>query len=277
MMQRKEGGFGMTQSRVTILGARGSVPVSAPAFARYGGATTCVLVRLAGTGIVLDAGTGILRLPPDVLDRSGLALLLTHAHLDHLNGFSMCPYMMLPGRTLDIYAAAQSGMSIEAILNDLYSPPVWPVRPSQLAAKLRYHEVAPEFVVGSVTVRSMDGVHPGGVKLFRLTADGKSVVFATDCTLTEALYPAVVEFARGCDLLLCDGQYSDAEFAARSGFGHNTWKTAAKLGADCGAARTRIIHHDPTHTDATLDAAAEEVRAVNGACGFAHEAEVIDL
>ena len=267
----------MAQSRVTILGARGSVPVSAPAFARYGGATTCVLVRLAGPDVVLDAGTGILRLPPDVLARAGLALLLTHVHLDHLIGFSMCPYMMLSGRTLDIYGGEKNGLSIETVLDTLYSPPVWPVRPSQLAAEIRYHEVAPEFAVGGITVRSMDGVHPGGVQLFRLTADGKSVVFATDCTLTEALYPEVVEFARGCDLLLCDGQYSDAEFAVRSGFGHNPWKTAAKLGTDCGAARTGIIHHDPTHTDAILDDAAEEVRAINANCGFAREGEVIDL
>ena len=41
---------------VMILGTRGSVPVSGGDFLRYGGATTCVLVRLAGQVIVLDAG-----------------------------------------------------------------------------------------------------------------------------------------------------------------------------------------------------------------------------
>ena len=33
---------------VTVLGARGSVPVSGPDFMGYGGATVCVLARLAG-------------------------------------------------------------------------------------------------------------------------------------------------------------------------------------------------------------------------------------
>ena len=267
----------MEASLVTILGTRGSVPVSDPAFARYGGGTTCVLVHLSGTDIVLDAGTGILRLPAEVLARPELSLLLTHAHLDHMIGFSMCPYMMRSGNTLDIYAAKQNGLPISEVLEGLYAPPIWPVRPSRLAAALRYHEVAPEFRIGGVTIRSMDGVHPGGVKLFRLSGGGKSVVFATDCTMTDSLYPQVAAFAEGCDLLLCDGQYSEEEFALRSGFGHTPWKTAAKLGADCGAALTRIIHHDPTHTDDVLDAAASVLHAVNSACEFARENEVISL
>lgn len=267
----------MSPSLITILGARGSVPVSAPTFARYGGATSCVLVQIAETNIVLDAGTGFLRLPADVLAASGLSLLLTHAHLDHLNGIPMCPYVMLSGRTLDIYAAKQEGHPVSEVLEALYAPPIWPVRPSQLAAEILYHDIESEFRIGAVTVRSMDGVHPGGVKLFRLSAEGKSVVFATDCTMTEALYPQVVAFAGGCDLLLCDGQYSDEEFIPRAGFGHTTWKTAARLGKDCGAALTRIIHHDPTHTDEMLDAAASEIHALNGSAEFAREGETFSL
>ena len=263
--------------RVTILGARGSVPVSGPAFARYGGATTSVLVQLGETSIVLDAGTGIMHLPAEVLAKPALTLLLTHAHLDHLNGLSMCPYVMEQGKALDIYAADQSGMPMEAVLQKLYSPPVWPVTPDQLAATLRYHDLPLAFSVGDVQVDSMEGVHPGGVRLLRLRRGGKTIVFATDFTLTEALRPAVAEFAGDCDLLLCDGQYSEAEWPARSGFGHNTWIAAATLGRDCSAKRTHIVHHDPTHCDAMLDAAAAEIRAVNPHSDFAREGEVISL
>ena len=109
----------MSISRVTILGARGSVPVSDPAFARYGGATTSVLVQSGETNIVLDAGTGILRLPPEVLANPALTLLMTHAHLDHINGLSMCPYIRGADNTLDIYAAKQSGKDFIAVLHGL--------------------------------------------------------------------------------------------------------------------------------------------------------------
>ena len=259
------------------MGARGSVPVSDPAFARYGGATTSVLVQMGDTDIVLDAGTGILHLPAEVLEKPALTLLLTHAHLDHLNGLMMCPYVMGKDKRLDIYAAKQNGMPMEDVLRKLYSPPVWPVTPDRLAAALTYHEITGDFSVGGVEVSSMEGVHPGGVRLFRLRRGGKSVVVATDFTLTDKTRGAVADFAKGCDLLLCDGQYSDAEWKERAGYGHNTWMAAARLGRDCGAKRTRIVHHDPTHNDAWLDAAAAELHATDPGCDFAREGEVISL
>ena len=267
----------MDAFRVTILGARGSVPVSDGAFARYGGATTCVLVQEGETNIVMDAGTGILRLPPEVLANPELTLLMTHAHLDHINGLMMCPYGMGEGNRLHIYATEQSGVPIEDVLLRLYSPPIWPVTPNQLAAELIYHTITGDFSIGDVQVASIEGFHPGGVRLLRLRSGGRTIVFATDFTLTETSRPAVVEFAKDCDLLLCDGQYSEEEWQARSGFGHNTWTAAARLGLDCGAKRTRIIHHDPTHDDARLNAAEAEVRALDPGCAFAREGEVIAL
>ncbi len=49
--------------RVTLWGTRGSLATPGPETNRYGGNTSCVEVRGAdGTGLVLDAGTGIRRL-----------------------------------------------------------------------------------------------------------------------------------------------------------------------------------------------------------------------
>ena len=66
------------KNSVSVLGTRGSVPVSGPAFSHYGGATTCFLVHLAGQYLLLDAGTGILHLPEEVLSVRTLPLILTH-------------------------------------------------------------------------------------------------------------------------------------------------------------------------------------------------------
>ena len=260
-----------------ILGARGSVPLSAPEFASFGGATVSVLVRLAGRYFVLDAGTGIMRLPREVTDCGELTLLLSHVHLDHLNGLAMCPFVLRAGNTLDIYASPGDGSSIGDVLRKLYSPPVWPFLPEQFPAKLRFHPLPERLELDGVTVTTLDGVHPGGVKLIRLDGEGKRVVFATDCTLTDAVYPEAVEFACGCDLLLCDGQFSDEEFRARPGSGHNAWTAAARFGSDCGARMTRIVHHDPTHTDDVLSAADRAVQAFEPSCRLAREGERIAL
>src|ERR1700739_5010345 len=46
--------------RVTFWGVRGSVPVTGPAAAGFGGNTSCVQVTADdGTQLILDAGTGI--------------------------------------------------------------------------------------------------------------------------------------------------------------------------------------------------------------------------
>src|ERR1700760_2669315 len=75
--------------RVRFWGARGSYPTPGPRTIRYGGNTSCVEVEVGGHILVLDAGSGIIRLGEDLLQRAAdepleLALFLTHGHGDHL-------------------------------------------------------------------------------------------------------------------------------------------------------------------------------------------------
>ena len=276
------------ENTVTILGARGSMSVGGTAYLRYGGATTCVLLRLFGQIILLDAGTGLMNMPPDLLDAPSLPLLLTHAHADHLLGLPLCPYVMRRGARLEIYAARRGGLDAETQIRRLLSPPLWPVGPDRLPADIRFHDLPAELHLdadgraaspnaGVIRVLSMEGAHPNGVSILRLEGNGKSVVFMTDCAITDALRPAALKFARDCSLLLCDGQYSDAEWSARVGFGHNSWSVAQKFAREGRARQVRIVHHDPFHTDAVLDAAAEELERLCPGCAFAREGEAILL
>src|SRR4029450_6408609 len=74
--------------RVKVWGARGSVPSPGPETIRYGGNTSCVQVTLTdGSIIVLDAGTGIRSLGLALTSQQPrLHILLTHLHLDHIQG-----------------------------------------------------------------------------------------------------------------------------------------------------------------------------------------------
>lgn len=262
---------------ITILGARGSVPVSGPAFSRYGGATTCILVKLGGQILVLDAGTGILNLPEEVLSLPELPLVLTHLHLDHLTGLPMCPYLFNKNSRLSLYVRPVCGLSGRDQLNTVFSPPFWPVSLEQLPAAVSFHSLPSALRLGEILVESIPGIHPDGVALLRLTGGGKRVVFATDCTLTPELFSRLAEFSRDCDLLLCDGQYTPGEWEEKKSFGHSTYLMAASLGRDCGARQVRIVHHDPARTDAALDAAAAFLSAIHPQCAFAREGEVIVL
>src|ERR1700746_785042 len=79
---------GPQSMRVSIWGTRGSLAAPGRQTARYGGDTSCVPVdNQNGQVLVLDAGTGIRSLGaalPTTLAR--VDVLLTHLHLDHIQG-----------------------------------------------------------------------------------------------------------------------------------------------------------------------------------------------
>lgn len=266
------------KNAIHILGARGSVPVCGPAYSRYGGQTTCFFLRLNGEAVILDAGSGMMELDRCLAPgENHAALLLTHPHADHLLGLPLCPAVLRPDFRLDIYAAVHEGRSPKEQVHAYTAPPLWPVTTDSLPGDIRFHELPETLVLGSLTVRSMEGCHPGGVSLLRISGGGRSVVLVTDCTPKDELLPRLTEFARDCDVLLCDGQYSEAEWVTRSGFGHSTFRAAAALGKACNAGKTIIIHHDPGHTDDMLDAAQAAMKTEYPSCIFARAGEEIAL
>lgn len=265
-------------NKVTILGTRGSVPVSGPEFAKYGGATTCVVVTLAGQSVVLDAGTGILKLSTAVSpETESLPLIITHSHVDHMLGLPMCPQAFNKDFRFDVYMKTRGGLGAKAQLETFLTLPIWPVGPDQLPAGFTFRDLPESFTLGSIKVTTMEGNHPGGVSMIRLDGDGKSVVFATDSVIDEALFPAFMEFAGSPDLLLIDGQYSQEEYNGHPNFGHNSWNEAARTGLKIGAKKTLVVHHNTTKTDGELDALIPELKAINPGCSPAFESQEVIL
>lgn len=259
--------------RVICLGVRGSLPVCRADSIRYGGSTTCIAVRLTDELIILDAGTGLASMPWHLLPSDKTAtLILTHAHADHVIGL---PSLLAPcknGLKLAIYGKTRLGRTVREQIDAFMAPPLWPVGMDIVAPGARYAELPDEMTVGDVKIETVEGVHPGGVSVIRLTGDGRRVVLMTDCTVNDENRETLLAFCRGCDLLLIDGQYSDEEWNGREAFGHNTYRAAAAFGQNCGAKQVRIIHHAPHRTDKEIENAAKEI-----GCRFAGEGEVIAL
>jgi phosphoribosyl 1,2-cyclic phosphodiesterase len=99
---------------VTLWGTRGSLAAPGPETAHYGGNTFCVEVRGSdGTVLVLDAGTGIRRLGvslPRSLSR--VNLLLTHLHMDHLQGLGFFAPLYNPSTEVHIWGPASTTLSL---------------------------------------------------------------------------------------------------------------------------------------------------------------------
>src|SRR5947199_5138346 len=91
--------------RVRYWGVRGSIPVPAPEMARYGGNTACVELTLSdGTELILDAGTGIRELGRARKHGSEpVHVLLTHLHLDHIQGLMFFAPLLDPDCEVRVY------------------------------------------------------------------------------------------------------------------------------------------------------------------------------
>ncbi len=243
----------MDRSELIFLGTRGSVAASGAEFCRFGGATSCVLLRMGGRCIVLDAGTGFMDLHKVLKEEErAFSLLLSHPHVDHICGLPVSPIMFERARDIEIYAVPRGGLGPREQIERLMSPPLWPVGPEVFGPHVRFLPLEESRHIGPVKLDVMEGSHPGGCSVFRLSFEGQSLVYATDYEIDDLEHDPLVSFARGCSLLLCDGQYSQEGVLVRKGFGHSSWEQAGDLAIACGAKQLGVFHHDPSATDDTL-------------------------
>ncbi len=249
-----------------------------PQFLKYGGATSCVLVQAGETTIVLDAGSGFLTLGQTLkTEQRALHVLLSHVHTDHLLGLPMSALLYNRAMKFDIYGAPRAGLLMKEQLAVYMRPPIWPVTPDSFAAEVNYHTVTEDFSIGAVQVAHMEGAHPGGASVYRLSYAGKSIVYATDYELEEQAAKRLGDFARGCDLLICDGQYSPEERQHKRGFGHSDWQQVADLVNHYVVKRVAVFHHGCLRDDAQLTAAEQAFTAQVPSGFFAKKGERITL
>lgn len=250
--------------RVKLWGTRGSLATPGPETMRYGGNTSCVEVRGSdGSLLVLDAGTGIRRLASAVQAGIGrVDLLLTHLHMDHIQGLGFFEPLWDPEIEVHIWGPASTTASLRWRLARYLSPPLFPVRLRDLAQSVELHEVPQgEIEIGEFRVRTGLVCHPDPTVGYRIEAGGKCIAYLPDHepALGARRFPTAPEWtsgfslAEGADLLIHDAQYSDEEYQERFGWGHSTLSQAIHFAAQAGARRLVPFHHDPDHADDVLD------------------------
>ena len=144
--------------RLTVLGSRGSIPVSNAQQSRFGGATSCYMVEAAGETVFLDAGSGLLSAPTE-FDKPPV-ILLSHLHLDHLLGLGMFPRLSESKAVTRLYLKAATGEEAKSCLAGVYAPPYWPLALTDYEGKLEIEPLKPSFRVGGILIECMEGCHP---------------------------------------------------------------------------------------------------------------------
>lgn len=249
--------------QVKVWGCRGSLPTPGPQTVGFGGNTSCIEVSLDdGTTLVFDAGTGIVELGFELARRGAerVHLLLTHLHLDHLEGLRFFAPMWDPKVELDIWGPPSPVSGLRERIALAFSPPLFPIDVHDVPAQVRFLDVPREqWEVGGASIYGDLVMHPGPTLGFRIEADGVTIAYVPDhepallgMTGRTRDWISGAGVAEEADVLLHDAQYSAAEYEQRIGWGHSSVDDAVFFADAVGAQRLVLFHHEPRHDDEAL-------------------------
>jgi phosphoribosyl 1,2-cyclic phosphodiesterase len=278
--------------RLKIWGCRGSVPTPGSATVAFGGNTSCVEVGLEnGSVLVLDAGTGIIELGAELAERGvrRLHLLLTHLHLDHVEGLRFFAPLWDERVTLDIWGPPSPLVGLQERIARSFSPPLFPIELRDVPAEVTFRDLPREpWQMDGVSMKTALVVHPGPTVGFRIETGSASFAYLPDHE------PALVgidgrsndwisgaALADEVDLLFHDAQYFQDEYEQRIGWGHSSVSDAVAFGHAVRARRLLLFHHEPRHSDESLERLEAQAQSLAGNDGvqpaLAREGMVIEL
>lgn len=245
--------------RVKFYGTRGSIPVCAPEFQEFGGNTTSVLVEGPEQTGIFDAGTGIRDLGKELLQNPHVGidrpcfLAFSHFHWDHIQGLPFFAPAYDPRRRFIIAAIGRGryGKDIKSIFEMQMQQDYFPVTLDGMGAQMDFLKSKEDFLTeGMASLEVVKHQHPGDAYSYRIEGkDGKVVVFCTDIEHGEKIDERIVDFARGADLLIHEGQYTPEELPRFKGWGHSSWEQAVEVAERAEVKKLVITHHDPDHDD----------------------------
>jgi phosphoribosyl 1,2-cyclic phosphodiesterase len=259
---------------ISFWGTRGSVSTPGRITEKYGGNTPCVSVRCQDIQIIFDAGTGIRNLGIELLEEikskdnpPSLHLFLSHTHWDHIQGLPFFMPSYYKDTKLTIYGSPRKERFLASILKEQMDYEYFPVSMSAFPSDISIQEMREENIrIGPLTIEWQEQIfHPGGSVRYRITLNGKKVIYATDVELdnmfnnirenedNRALAQEFISFISNADLLIADAQYTRDEYYDKVGWGHTSIPVLLDIAFKSQVKQLAIFHHDPQHSDKFLD------------------------
>jgi phosphoribosyl 1,2-cyclic phosphodiesterase len=273
--------------KIAINGTRGSVPSTDPLTSRYGGNTSCFTVEEDGHMLILDGGTGIQKVKIDPVATRRIDILLSHLHLDHIQGLGFYKPLYMEDLEVHIWGPASVTENLHARLSRYLSPPLFPVRLRDLPCKLELHEIGnSEFAIGHFLVKSRYVIHSGPTVGYRVEGHNSTLAYIPDHEpalgprgmIADPKWISGFDLANQVDLLLHDGHYTSEEYLRKKGWGHSSMEDALLFARIAQAKNVLLTHHDPDRTDKQLDELFVALsKAVDGSVSFAFAREGLEI
>lgn len=260
--------------KTTFWGVRGSIPAPGPETNRYGGNTACVSVETAGGRlVVLDNGTGATVLGKHLMGREfgrgggRAAIILTHAHWDHIQGFPFFAPVFVPGNRFDIFGHSRTPDRLEAVLEGQMSPQFSPVQSlKNLGADIHFHAVDAErpLEISGLKVSGLEVPHGATTALsVRLEDEDRVMVYASDVGYPEGEIPSeILDHYAGANVLIHDCTYSPEDQGERRNRGFSSIEDAARAAAEAEVEHLVMFHYDQDYSDTRVDDLTRRLRAL---------------
>jgi len=304
--------------KVKFRGVRGSYPIADKDFLQYGGNTSCVEVNVNGHLIILDAGTGLINLGNELMQKyiaSGLTqqertpvkatLLISHIHQDHIQGFTFFRPLHIPSSEINVFGNVNYNETLSDELANLLFGKSFPLDLGDIAGNLNIRDInetegiilrhgeppiikrienedeKPEGDDVLITCYRSYAHPQEGVYVYKISYKDKVMVYATDKESYLGGDKKLANFARGCNLLIHDSQYTTEDylnsFVPKQGYGHSTFDMAIECKNQVGAEKLVFFHLDPEYNDEKLNIIKEHYKDLGDSAVLAYEGLEIDL
>jgi phosphoribosyl 1,2-cyclic phosphodiesterase len=253
--------------KLRFWGVRGSFAMSGRDYLRYGGNTTSVeLLSAGGDRLLIDLGTGATEFAKQLMGSefgkgSGkLPILLSHTHLDHIQGLPFFTPFFIKGNEIRIMGADPiSGVSLQATLQNQLAPHYSPLNGLEnLAAGVSIESFTPGATFALPGFQVATAAVPHGsmwTTAFRISADGKVVTFLSDVEYPspDEPLPQALALAQDADLVIHDAMHADRDYDMRRGWGHSPARAGVIVAERAHAKKLALFHHSPDATDEMID------------------------
>ncbi|MCK9223996.1 MAG: MBL fold metallo-hydrolase [Candidatus Muirbacterium halophilum] len=248
---------------VKCFGARGSIPVSGAEFDEIGGNTTCVEVISDNDRIIIDAGSGIIKIGDNYCNEKikNINLFITHYHFDHIIGLPFFRPMFNSDYKINIFGPSYKGKKVEDIIKNIIFPPAFPVDFKRLLKNKRFTfktlEPGEEFNIGEIKIETISLSHPNGGLGYKFINNNKKFVFLTDNELdfkhkSGCSFKEYCDFSKNADLLIHDSEFLEKEYKASKSWGHSLFTSALDLAHCSKVKHFGLFHHNKCRSDSDV-------------------------